>query len=159
RYSCPRTRSSSSVPSGASARSSTCQGSIQGYLTQSAALVSLAPMERAAYRVARLRVDDPSRAMKRAAARTAAAWLTHGLLFGFSFIPSRHRPRRDRNIRTVVFVHGLAGNRANFFPMQAYLRLRGHRRQLSFNYRTTGTIQTLALGLRRQLDRNVKGGR
>jgi triacylglycerol lipase len=97
--------------------------------------------------------------MRRAAARTAAAWLTHGLLFGFSFLPSRHRPRRDPRIRTVVFVHGLAGNRANFFPLQAYLRLRGHRRQLSFNYRSRGSIEGLALNLKRQLDRNVRGGR
>jgi pimeloyl-ACP methyl ester carboxylesterase len=113
----------------------------------------------ATYRDARLAVHDPSRAMKRAAARTAAAWLTHGLLFGFSFLPSRHRPLRNPRIRTVVFVHGLAGNRANFFPLQAYLRARGHRRQLSFNYRSRGSIEGLALNLKRKLDRNVKGGR
>jgi triacylglycerol lipase len=106
-----------------------------------------------------LDAQEHARAVRRAAARTAAAWVTHGLLFGFSFIPSRHRPRRDRRIRTLVFVHGLAGNRANFFPLQAYLRLLGHRRQLSFNYRTSGSIEALALNLKRMIDRNVKGGR
>jgi triacylglycerol lipase len=106
-----------------------------------------------------LEAHEPPGALKRAAARTAAAWLTHGVLFGLGFIPSRHRPRRDRRIRTLVFVHGLAGNRANFFPLQAYLRLRGHRRQLSFTYRTKGSIEGLALQLKRRIDRDVKGGR
>jgi pimeloyl-ACP methyl ester carboxylesterase len=91
-------------------------------------------------------------------ARTALAWLTHSLMFGFGFIPDRHRPRRARDIRTLVFVHGLAANRAGFLPLQAYLRLTGHRRQLTFNYRSTGSIESIALRLRRHIDANVKGG-
>ena len=91
--------------------------------------------------------------------RTAAAWLTHSVLFGFGGLRSRHRPHRAREIRTLVFVHGLAGSRANFFPLQGYLRLLGYRRQLSFNYRCRGSIEGLALNLKRQIDHAVKGGR
>ncbi len=89
----------------------------------------------------------------------AAALATHTLLFGFGFIRSRHRPKRSRDIRTTVFVHGLAANRAGFFPMQGYLGLLGHRRQYSSNYKSTGTIEALAAELGRKLSKNVKGGR
>lgn len=94
-----------------------------------------------------------------AAARTALAWLTHSLMFGFGYLPDGHRPRRARDIRTIVFVHGLAANRSGFLPLQTYLRLSGHRRQLSFNYRSSGSIESIALALRRHIDQNVKGGR
>jgi pimeloyl-ACP methyl ester carboxylesterase len=103
--------------------------------------------------------DHDPRRIRRAAARTAAAWVAHGVMLGFAFVPSRHRPRRAREIRTLVFVHGLAGTRANFFPLQAYLHLHGYRRQLSFNYKSVGSIEALALGLKRRVDASVRGGR
>jgi pimeloyl-ACP methyl ester carboxylesterase len=92
-------------------------------------------------------------------ARAALAWAAHGLMFGFGFLSDGHRPRRAREIRTLVFVHGLAANRSGFLPLQGYLRLAGHRRQLTFNYRSSGSIENIALALRRHIDANVKGGR
>jgi pimeloyl-ACP methyl ester carboxylesterase len=56
-------------------------------------------------------------------------------------------------------VHGLGGSRAGFLPLQAWLRLHGHRRQLAFDYRSAGSIERLALQLRRALDAGVGGGR
>jgi triacylglycerol lipase len=92
--------------------------------------------------------------------REVLSWAAHGLLYGFGFLPSLHRPRRARDIRTLVFVHGLGANRASFFPLQGYLKLHGHARQLSFNYSAEGgRIEHAALELKRILDRNVRGGR
>jgi pimeloyl-ACP methyl ester carboxylesterase len=66
---------------------------------------------------------------------------------------------RDRDIHTLVFVHGLGGNRANFYPLQAYLWAKGHRRQYSFNYAMTDSIESMGVRLQRLLKRDVRGGR
>jgi triacylglycerol lipase len=105
-----------------------------------------------------VKTDFDREQMKRVLVRQAASYVTHGLLYGLGYLPTRHKPRRASDIRTVVFVHGLAGNRANFFPAQAYLGAVGHRRQYSFNYRSRGSIERLALLLKRRIDENVKGG-
>jgi triacylglycerol lipase len=92
--------------------------------------------------------------------REALSYAAHGLLFGFGYLPSRHRPLRAKQIRTLVFVHGLGATRSSFFPLEAYLRLCGHTRQLSFNYRTRGTsIEEAAITLKRCIDHEVRGGR
>ena len=89
----------------------------------------------------------------------ALAYAAHGLLFGFGFLPSRHRPKRDKTIRTLVLVHGLGATRASFFPMQGFLSLLGHSRQLSFNYRAGEGIEASAVALAGRLRREVRGGR
>ena len=94
-----------------------------------------------------------------AALREGAATLAHAAMFPLSFLPSRHRTERRADLRTVVFVHGLHGNRANFYPLQAWLRLRGHRRQLGFNLRSGPSIESMAVALKNTLDAQVKGGR
>jgi len=91
--------------------------------------------------------------------REAGSLALQSALFGFGFLPSRHAPVRSRELHTVVFVHGLAANRASMFPLQAYLAWRGFRRQLSLSYPTTGSIEACALHLKRQIDEQVKGGR
>ncbi len=106
-----------------------------------------------------MRTDlDPTQARK-GLLREAAATVGHGLMFGFGFLPTRHKSRRARDIHTVVFVHGLAGNRAQFFPLQGYLRWQGHGRQYSYNYRSKGSIEEKGVELKRHLDEHVKGGR
>jgi pimeloyl-ACP methyl ester carboxylesterase len=91
--------------------------------------------------------------------REGLSHLAHGALFGFGFIPSRHRPERRKDIRTIVLLHGLGANRASLLPLMLYLRLRGHRRQYAFNYRTRGSIEALAIELKQRLARQVRGGR
>ncbi len=91
--------------------------------------------------------------------REALALLAHGVLMPFGARRPRPRPERRREQRTLVFVHGLGTNRSGFFPLQAYLRLHGHRRQLAFNYRSGGSIERLALQLKRAIDAGVGGGR
>ena len=81
------------------------------------------------------------------------------LMFGFGFVPHRHEPRRARDQHTVVFVHGLAANRASLFPVQAFLRAHGYDRQHSMSYPTVGSIESMAVQLKERIDRDVKGGR
>jgi triacylglycerol esterase/lipase EstA (alpha/beta hydrolase family) len=59
----------------------------------------------------------------------------------------------------VVFIHGLVANRSGFLPLQTYLRLQGHDRQYGFNYRSAGSLEALALRLKRNIDAKIRGGR
>lgn len=81
------------------------------------------------------------------------------LLFPFAYLPNRHETKQAKELHTVVFVHGLAANRASVYPLQTYLYAQGHRRQYSFSYATTGSIEKLALDLKRRIDHEIKGGR
>lgn len=81
------------------------------------------------------------------------------LLFPFAYVPSRHETKRARELHTVVFVHGLAANRASVFPLQTYLYARGFKRQYSYSYSTTGSIEQCAMELKERMDRDIKGGR
>lgn len=106
-----------------------------------------------------MRTDfDPAR-LRRAIAREALGYLVHGALFPFGYLESRHRTLRAPDIDTVLFVHGLAANRACFFPLQAWLSRAGHKRQLAFNYETSGSVEKMAKRLKDEIDRRVKGGR
>ncbi len=96
---------------------------------------------------------------RRAIAIESLSYVAQTVLFPFGYLRSRHRTRRARDLRTLVFVHGLQANRASFFPLQAYLAARGYRRQLSFNYPSRGSIEALALRLKREVDTQIKGGR
>jgi len=91
--------------------------------------------------------------------REAGSLALQSLLFGFGFVPSRHAPVRSADLHTVVFVHGLAANRASMFPLQGYLGWQGHRRQFSVSYPTTGSIESCAVQLKRRIDTEIKGGR
>lgn len=103
---------------------------------------------------------DAPRPAREQLLREALSYAAHGLLFGFGYLPSRHRPLRAKRIRTLVFVHGLGATRSSFFPLEGYLRLCGHGRQLSFNYRTRNTnIEEAAVTLKRCIDHEVRGGR
>lgn len=107
-----------------------------------------------------MRTDHDPAAVRRGLLREGAAYLGHGLLFGFGYLRNRHRPERRQDLHTLVFVHGLGANRSGFFPLQAYLSWHGFPRQYAYNYRSSGSsIEGLGLELKRRLDRDVKGGR
>ncbi|MBW2272983.1 MAG: alpha/beta fold hydrolase [Deltaproteobacteria bacterium] len=101
---------------------------------------------------------DPGE-VRRTILRESLSLLAHGLLVPFGLSGDGHSPERKRDQRTLVFVHGLAANRAGFLPLQAFLRSRGHQRQLALNYRSAGSVEALALRLKRELDAKVRGGR
>lgn len=101
---------------------------------------------------------DPDVA-KQVALREGLATVAQGLLYPFGWVRSRHKPLRDPSIRTVVLVHGLAANRACFYPMQAYLGARGYKRQLAYTHPSRPSIEALAIELKRRIDAEVKGGR
>jgi triacylglycerol lipase len=105
-----------------------------------------------------MRSDHRPNEVRWAIVREGLAFAAHGLLYPFNRprrVPSPRRP----DLRTVVFVHGLAANSSGFLPLQAYLRMRGHRRQYAFNYRSRGSIERHALALKREIDEHVRGGR
>lgn len=106
-----------------------------------------------------MRSDFDRAAVRRAVLREGLSYLVHGALYPFGRQTAGHAARRDPALRTVVFVHGLAANRSGFLPLQTVLRLAGHRRQLAVSFRSRGSIEALALQLKRELDRRVGGGR
>ena len=80
-------------------------------------------------------------------------------LFPFGIKRSRRRTPRQPDQRTVVLVHGYLANRSTLYPAAAYLRLRGVKQVLSFNYRSNSGVEQAALALREYLRRHVRGGR
>jgi triacylglycerol lipase len=106
-----------------------------------------------------MRTDYDSTRVRDNVLREALGYVAHGVMFPFGYVPSRHRSSREKDIDTVVFVHGIAANRACFFPMQAWLSRAGLTRHLSFNYATVGSIERMAMRLRDEVDAHVRGGR
>jgi pimeloyl-ACP methyl ester carboxylesterase len=107
----------------------------------------------------RVRVDFERDQVRSAILREGLAFLAHGLLLPFGRVGRARPTARQPDQRTLVFVHGLGANRAGFFPLQAWLRLLGHGPQIAFSYRSRGSLEALALRLKRTLDSHVRGGR
>lgn len=91
--------------------------------------------------------------------RESLAFLAFGLLLPFGRGGRTAPTARRRDQRNLVFVHGLAANRGGFLPLQGWLRLHGHRGQYAFGYSSRGSLEALALRLKRRLDAQVRGGR
>ncbi len=109
--------------------------------------------------MASARIDFDPPAARRAMLREGLSMAALGLMLPLGLRSTQRRTPRCPEERTLVFVHGLAANRSSFLPLQTYLRVLGHRRQLAVTYRSRGSIEALALGLRRQIDACVRGGR
>jgi len=106
-----------------------------------------------------LRSDFDAEVVRRSIRNEAFCLLAHVLLYPFGAWRSRHRTPRSPERRTLILVHGLGANRSSFAPLQIYLRLAGFKDQLVFGYRSRGSIESLALQLKRAIDTRVKGGR
>lgn len=106
-----------------------------------------------------MRSDHDPEAVRGAILREGLSYLAHGVLLPLGFHGSQPRPVRGREKRTVVFVHGLGANRAGFLPLQGYLKLHGHAPHYAFNYRSAGSVERIALRLKREIDAHVRGGR
>ena len=90
-----------------------------------------------------MRSDFDRAAVRRAIRREGLSFLVHGALYPFGRRSAGRATERDGSQRTVVFVHGLGANRSGFLPLQALLRLAGHRRQIAVSYRSRGSIEAL----------------
>jgi pimeloyl-ACP methyl ester carboxylesterase len=75
-----------------------------------------------------------------------------------AFARGRRTPRR-REQRTLVFVHGYLANGACFLALRGYLRLRGYRGALSYEYAPGDSVERAARGLKAFLKAHVRGGR
>jgi pimeloyl-ACP methyl ester carboxylesterase len=95
----------------------------------------------------------------RLVAQEAAAFAAAGLLMPFGIASPQQRTPRAKQQRSVVLVHGYLANRSTLFPLAAYLRLRGVRQILAFNYDSRAGVERGALALREFLRRRVRGGR
>jgi len=82
-----------------------------------------------------------------------------GVLIPFGLRASRHSTPRKSSQRTVVLVHGYLANRSALLPLAGYLRWRGFRQVLSFNYHSSEGVERGAIALRDYLRRHVRGGR
>src|SRR2546426_9268095 len=81
------------------------------------------------------------------------------LLYPFGIGASRKRTARRAEQRTVVLVHGYLGNRSSFYPLAAYLKVRGLGPLLQFSYSGARGVAGAALELREFLRQRVRGGR
>jgi triacylglycerol lipase len=100
---------------------------------------------------------DPAR-VRSAIVREALSFVAHGVLDPLGLPGAPPEPLRRRDQRTLVFVHGLGANPGGFLPLRAWLRLHGHRRALAPSY-GGGSIEAMAVKLKRDVDAAVGGGR
>jgi pimeloyl-ACP methyl ester carboxylesterase len=77
----------------------------------------------------------------------------------FGLAHASRRTPRARDQRSVVLVHGYLANRATLYPLAAWLRLRGVKQVLHFDYDSHAGVECGALALRDFLRRHVRGGR
>ena len=91
--------------------------------------------------------------------REILSLVASGLLYPFGLRKSYAKTARARTQRTVVLVHGYLANRSCFLPLRTYLRARGVRQMLAYEYSGAAGIEQAALGLRDYLQSNVRGGR
>jgi pimeloyl-ACP methyl ester carboxylesterase len=95
----------------------------------------------------------------RLVAEESVAFAAAALLYPFGLRATRRRTPRQRAQRTIVLVHGYLANRSTLLPVQAYLRWRGFRQVIAFNYASGLGVERGALALRDYLRRHVRGGR
>ena len=63
---------------------------------------------------------------------------------------------QDEGRRLIVFVHGLAGHRGNFLPMQTYFRWMGRPASVSIGFPTRNSIKEMAEHLKRTIEDLVR---
>lgn len=119
----------------------------------------MGPMEAPRARGVGMQSDYDSGSVRSAIVREGLSMLAHGVMLPLGLRRPRHESRRDPDLHTIVFVHGLAANRSGFLPLQGFLRLHGYGHQYAFNYRSAGSIESHALQLKRALSEQVRGGR
>jgi pimeloyl-ACP methyl ester carboxylesterase len=95
----------------------------------------------------------------RLVARESLALVAAGALYPFGLRATRRTTPRRAAQRTVVLVHGYLANRSTLLPLAGYLRWRGFRQVLFFNYRSSLGVERGAIALRDYLRRHVRGGR
>lgn len=93
------------------------------------------------------------------ALRESLALLAAGALYPFGIAAQQRSTPRKRAQRTVVLVHGYLANRSTLLPLAGYLRWRGVRQVLAFNYPSSAGVERGAIALRDYLRRHVPGGR
>src|ERR1700727_1559033 len=82
-----------------------------------------------------------------------------GLSYPLGLRGSRKRTPRLGVQRTVVLIHGYLANRSTFLLLSQYLRYRGVRQLLGFDYASTAGVVSGARALKAYLRTHVRGGK
>ena len=90
--------------------------------------------------------------------RELLALAAASLLYPLGLWRSQRRTPRLAEQRTVVLVPGYLANRSSLLPLAAYLRARGHKQILAYEYSGARGIEQAAIGLRDFLREHVGGG-
>ena len=107
-----------------------------------------------------LPMNRPSPQRRQTVTQELIAGLGLGLLYPFGIAkPSLVARPKERGDHTVVLVHGFLGNRSCFLPLQSYLRLHGIKNIVTYQYRSRGSIEGAAIGLKTFLKRSAQGGK
>lgn len=85
--------------------------------------------------------------------------LAAAVLWPFGSGGNRRSTKRQHDQRTLVLIHGYASNRSIFLPLYLYLRTIGIKSILTFNYRSSQSIEQSAIELKAFLQNKVRGGR
>jgi triacylglycerol lipase len=80
------------------------------------------------------------------------------LLYPFGLAASKKKTIRKKEQRTLVMLHGYGANRSNFYPLAAYLRLRGIKKILFYNYPSNMGAEKAAINFKEYLRKHVRGG-
>ena len=91
-------------------------------------------------------------------ARELLATLSLGILYPFGLFKSNRKTKRKKDQRTIVLLHGYVANKSNFYPLAAYLKLKGHK-VLFYDYPSRHGVEKAAINFREYLRKHVKGGR
>ena len=66
------------------------------------------------------------------------------------------KPLHNDGQRLVIFIHGLAGHRGNFIPMQTFFRCLGRTRTVSIGFPDTSSLEIMADHLRETVEKLVR---
>ena len=91
--------------------------------------------------------------------RELLALAAASLLYPLGLRRSQRRTPRRAEQRTVVLVPGYLANRGSLLPLSAYLRTRGYKQILAYEYSGAAGIEQAGIGLRDFLRERVRGGR
>lgn len=92
-------------------------------------------------------------------AKEVLATLASLVIYPFGINQKNRQTPRIQELRTVVFIHGYLANRSCMRPLAQFLKFRGYKNQLDFQYSSKMGVLQAAIQLKKFLKHYVRGGR